>query len=111
REAEARGLALETASDFAAVPGQGVTGKVSGRQVLVGNAAFLAEHGIVGVSSGILVAVEGKFAGAITVADVIRPTTLEAIRQLRSEGMRIVMLTGDGRVAAEEIGKQLGIDE
>jgi Cu+-exporting ATPase len=59
----------------------------------------------------LFVAVDGKFAGSLGVADPIKPTTADAIRQLHAEGMRVVMLTGDSHVTAEAVAKELGIDE
>jgi Cu+-exporting ATPase len=72
----------------------------------------MKEAGIEASGSGMLfAAVDGKFAGSFTVADPIKATTADAIRQLRGEGMRIVMLTGDQRGTAEAVAKELGIDE
>ena len=71
----------------------------------------VAVTGSINVSSALFVAVDGKFAGRLSVADPIKSTSAEAIRQLHAEGMRIVMLTGDSRVTAEAVAKQLGIDE
>jgi P-type Cu+ transporter len=110
RAAEAKGMQLDEVRDFSAIPGRGVGGFVGNRLVLVGNAAFLAVPGIAGQGSGILVAVDGKFAGSIVVADPIRPTTPEAIRLLHADGLRIVMLTGDLRATAESVAAQLGLD-
>jgi len=62
-------------------------------------------------SSALFVAVDGKFAGQLSVADPIKATSAEAIRQLHADGMRIVMLTGDSRITADAVAKQLGIDE
>jgi len=73
---------------------------------------MMREAGVEASGSGaLLVAVDGKFAGRLVVSDPIKATSAEAIRQLRAEGLRIVMLTGDSRATAETVGKQLGIDE
>ena len=110
--AEDRGIALGSAENFEAVPGKGARGRIDGMDVLVGNLAMLKTAGVYGVEpSALLVAVDGEFAGRLSVADPIKATTAEAIRQLRAEGIRIVMLTGDSRTTAEAVAKQLGIDE
>jgi P-type Cu+ transporter len=109
--AEAKHIPLSEVSEFAATAGKGVSGVVDGHKVLVGNSAYLAEKGVHGEGAGMLVAIDGEFAGAITVTDPIRTTTPEAIRQLHADGLRIVMATGDRRATAESIGSRLGIDE
>jgi len=110
--AEDRGIALGSAENFEVVPGKGARGRIDGMDVLVGNLAMLKTAGVYGVEpSALLVAVDGEFAGRLSVADPIKATTAEAIRQLRAEGIRIVMLTGDSRTTAEAVAKQLGIDE
>ncbi len=122
--AEARGLTLRAASDFSSITGKGVQGVVDGRKVALGNAALL-EH--LRVDAGPLaepaeglrrdgqtvmfVLIDGKPAGLIGVADPVKETTAEAIKQLHAEGLRIVMLTGDGRTTAETVARKLGIDE
>jgi len=91
--AEDRGIALGSAENFEVVPGKGARGRIDGMDVLVGNLAMLKTAGVYGVEpSALLVAVDGEFAGRLSVADPIKATTAEAIRQLRAEGIRIVML-------------------
>jgi Cu+-exporting ATPase len=110
--AEDRGITLGSAENFQAVPGKGARGRVDGIEIAVGNLALMQEAGVdVNGSSALFVAAGGKFAGRLSVADPVKATTAEAIRQLRAEGMRIVMLTGDSRATAEAVAKQLGIDE
>ena len=122
--AQQRKLALSAASDFVSQTGKGVSGTVEGRKVELGNAALLAglklEPGALDAeaermrSAGqtvMFAVVDGTLAGLIGVADPIKPTTAEAIRQLHAEGLRLVMLTGDSRTTAESVAKQLGIDE
>ena len=110
-EARARGLTLADASAFQPVTGLGVTGRVAGRTVAVGGPGLMARLGIVTEAhEGILVAVNGVLAGAITVADPIKPTTAAALDALRAAGMRIVMLSGDNQAAADAVGRALGID-
>ena len=122
--AEARGLSLEAASDFAAPTGQGVTGTVDGRAVALGNHRLLDA---LGVDPGSLaaraearrengetvmfVAVGGRAAGLVAVADAIKPGAAEALKALRAEGLRLVMLTGDNRTTALAVARALGIDE
>ncbi len=117
RGAEARGLRLAAATDFESLTGRGVRATVDGLKVIVGNRKLMDVSGI-DVSAAptefdavMFVAVSGKYAGVITVADPIKATTPEAIRQLHAEGIRIVMLTGDSRTTADAVAKSLGIDE
>jgi P-type Cu+ transporter len=113
RTALAKGLRLDEVREFSAVAGKGVRGIVEGRTVLAGTPAFLAENGVSPGSEaeGIHVAIDGRFAGLIRIADPIRPTTPEAIQQLKADGLRLVMVTGDRRSMAERVARQLGIDE
>ncbi|HMF12410.1 MAG TPA: copper-translocating P-type ATPase, partial [Gemmataceae bacterium] len=123
RGAEARQLRIPTAKDFQARTGKGVVGNVEGRQVILGNAALLNEHGIAidavhprleslrrEGQTGVIVAIDGQLAGFVSVVDPLRDSTREAIEQLHADRMRIVMLTGDSRTTAEAVGRQLGID-
>ena len=121
--AEGKGLALTQVDEFASHTGKGVTGRIGGRAVAIGNVRLLEA---LGVQSGglatqaermraegetvMLVAVDGKAAGLIGVADPIKETTAEAIRQLHEEGLQVVMLTGDSRATAEAVAHKLGID-
>ncbi|MCI0460243.1 MAG: heavy metal translocating P-type ATPase [Gemmataceae bacterium] len=122
--AEARGLSLTEARDFRALTGKGVVGQVDGRAVALGNAALLAEQGVKvdplraraealrgEGQTVVLVAVDGKLAGLLGVADPIRASTPEAIRLLHEDGLKIIMLTGDSRTTAGAVARQLGIDQ
>lgn len=122
--AEARGVELANASQFQAITGKGVTGKVNGKQVALGNLVLLESlnipaAGIKGQADAyraqgqtvMFVAIDGKAAGLITVADPIKETTVEAIRLLKEDGLRIVMLTGDNKVTAQTVAKKVGIEE
>jgi P-type Cu+ transporter len=115
-------LKLSEPSEFKYSAGKGIQGVVEGKQVAAGNAALMSEIGAWRLGTGriqgrvpggttILVAIDGKYAGNIIVADTLKPSTPAAIRGLRDLGIRIVMLTGDNRAAAEEIAARLGIDE
>lgn len=121
---EARGIEIPAASAFESITGKGAQGTVGGKKVAIGNQAML--EGL-GVESGTLssraeelrregqtvmfVVIDGKMAGMIGVADPIKETSAEAIKQLHGEKIRIVMLTGDSRTTAEAVAKKLGIDE
>ncbi len=122
--AEARGLATTNVADFRSVTGKGVVGVVDGRRVAVGNPALLAEAGATAPAltaradalrrdgaTVMFVALDGVAAGLIAVADRVKPTTVEAIRALKAEGLRVVMLTGDNRVTAEAVARAVGIDQ
>jgi P-type Cu+ transporter len=122
--AKERSLKISDATDFQAFSGKGVTGLVEGRRIILGNAAFLAEKGAhIDASltqtqkiqqSGVtvlLAAVDGKLAGVLGVSDPIRKTTPEALRLLRADGLRIIMLTGDSKTTAEAVARTVDINE
>ena len=124
RGAQERGLHLSNTARFQSVPGKGVVGLVDGREVVLGNGALLESRNIeitplAGIAdearqqgqTAMLIAVEGRPAGLIAVSDPIKSTTPEALQALRQDGLHLVMLTGDNRVTAEAIARQLGIDE
>jgi P-type Cu+ transporter len=124
KAAEARGLTLAEVSDFAAPSGKGVTGRVESRAVALGNRRLLDELGIASNelaaeadrlraegATVIFVAVDGRLAGAIAIADPIKESTPAALAGLRAEGLRLVMLTGDHKATAEAVARKLGIDE
>jgi Cu+-exporting ATPase len=122
--AKERKLPLAEVTDFDSPVGKGVVGKVAGVELASGAAKFLAEKGI-DVSSldaaaeqqrarsatVIFVAIGGKLAGFVAIADPIKATTPDALKQLREAGVKIVMLTGDGKTTAQAVGRELGIDE
>jgi P-type Cu+ transporter len=120
--ARERGTALAEVAGFAAVPGRGVRGSADGHPLVLGTAAFLRESGIdVGAldavaeaerreaRSVVFLAVDGKPAALLSFADPVKPGAREALDALRADGLEIVMLTGDGRAAAEAVGRALGI--
>jgi Cu+-exporting ATPase len=127
--AQARGVALIGATDFRSITGKGVTGTVDGARVALGNLALLEELGLARpgpvVSSTelaaradelrrrgqtvVYVAIDGAIAGLLGIADPIKPSAADAIRTLRADGLRIVMLTGDSRATAEAVAAELGL--
>ncbi len=122
--ARERGLAIPAAQDFASLTGQGVTARVEGHALALGNASLMQALGVdvsalearaqalrVEAQSVMLVAVDGQAAGLLGVADPIKESTFEAIEKLHAEGIRIVMLTGDNRHTAEAVAQKLGLDE
>jgi Cu+-exporting ATPase len=122
--AKAANATTVEASDFASVTGQGVTGTVRGRSVALGNAGLMAASGVdVGTfaaradalrrdgATALFVAVDGKAAGIIAVADPIKPTTQAAIDALKADGIHVVMLTGDNKTTADAVARRLGIDD
>ena len=122
--AEARGIRTEAAKQFESITGKGVFGVVDGRRVFLGNRALLEEIHVqageltshaeelrAGGQTVMFVAVDGKPAGLIGVADPVKETTPEAIRELHATGLRIVMLTGDSETTARAVAKRLGIDD
>jgi Cu+-exporting ATPase len=119
----ARGAELAEAEEFESVTGGGVVGRVDGRRVLLGSRRFLEDAGVAtGAlapeaerlrSEGqtvIFAAVDGRAAGLLGVADPIKDSTPEAVDWLRSDGVQIVMLTGDSRTTAEAVARRLGLD-
>jgi Cu+-exporting ATPase len=124
RGAEERGLTLASPIDFTSETGKGVVGIVDGHRVAVGNPALFAALGIdPGDLAGraeklredgqgvMLVAVDGRAAGLVAVADPIKESAIGALKSLRSDAIRTVMLTGDSRATAEAVGRKLGLDE
>ncbi|MDE3177893.1 MAG: heavy metal translocating P-type ATPase [Pseudomonadota bacterium] len=124
KAASERKLTLAPAQDFDAPSGKGVTGTIEGRRIVIGNAIMMRAAAIDVAplektaddlrrdgASAIFVAFDGEPAGVLAIADPIKPTTAAAIRALRGEGIRIVMLTGDNKTTAEAVGRKLEIDE
>jgi heavy metal translocating P-type ATPase len=106
-----RGLALSKAEQFESAPGKGVTAIVDGRRVSVGKPATPQDVPNDSGQTIVHVAIDGAPAGTIGLADPVKPSAREAIQSLQRDGLRIVMLTGDNRSAAEVVARALGIDE
>jgi Cu+-exporting ATPase len=122
--AKTNNINLASATDFQSRTGLGISGKVDGKIISVGNDKFLQETGASidalkhdaaelrrNGQTVIFVAVDGRPAGLIGIADPIKPSTAQALRDLKAAGLRIVMLTGDSRGTAEAVAAELGIDE
>jgi Cu+-exporting ATPase len=122
--AKAHHIELRPLSQFQSFTGKGVSGDVGYRRVLVGTANFLAENGVATNAlesaaeelrdSGhtvTFVAVDGGLAGVLGIADPIRPSAAEAIHALMQDGIRVAMITGDNRVTAQAVARQLGVNE
>ena len=122
--AKERGLTLSDPTDVDSPVGKGLTGTVNGYRVLIGSAKFLEESGA--NTSGwkqradevraegatvVLVAVDGAIAGALGIADPVRPTTPQALAELTAQGIRVVMMTGDNAVTAAAVARKLGIKD
>jgi Cu+-exporting ATPase len=116
-------LRLSQPTEFASTPGKGIQGTVDGKRIAVGNIALMKDVGAFAEDNPafaiarhpdgttLLVAINGKCAGNLVVADQIKQSAPETVRALKNQGLRIVMLTGDNRATAAEIAKQLGITE
>ncbi len=122
--ARERGLGLDKAEEFESSTGIGVRGSVGGKQLALGNTALMTQLGISfeGLTSQaealrsngasvMYLAIDGRLAGLLSVADPIKASTAEALANLKSTGMRVIMATGDGLTTAKAVADQLGIDE
>ena len=122
--AKANHISLPTVSKFHATPGRGVAGEVEGRSIVAGNPQFLREAGISPDSmlatatelrhagqTVVFAAIDDRLAGVLGIADPIKASTAEAIRDLQREGLRVTMLTGDSRSTGEAVARNLGITE
>jgi len=126
--ARSRGAVLVSGAQFQSTTGKGISGLVGGKRVAVGTLSFLGDTiGVAGDTltaldqeaerlrqegqTVVFVAIDGTAGGLLGVADPIKPSTAEAVRLLKGEGLRLVMLTGDHRQTAAAVGRQLGLDE
>ncbi len=124
-DAQSKGVPLPEVKNFRAVPGKGVVGEVEGRNVAVGTKLLMEELGVdmsgeilnrlkeleSQGKTAVLVAVEGKLAGAVALSDRVRPESYEAVKELKALGKRVVMITGDSEEVARYVAQELGIDE
>jgi Cu+-exporting ATPase len=124
RAAKERDLALANVEEFDSPTGKGVTGKVDGKNILLGNVGYLQSLGIEtrlmeaqaealrGDGATVInTAVDGKLAGLFAIADPIKPSTPDALKALAADGIKVIMLTGDNRTTANAVAKRLGISE
>ena len=124
KAAEGRGVAISPVADFDSPTGKGALGKVEGKRIALGNAKFLAELGVDVAplasqaeelrkegATAIFMAVDGKVAGMLAIADPVKAATPEALSGLKTEGVRVVMLTGDNWTTAKAVARRLGIDD
>jgi P-type Cu+ transporter len=123
--AQEKGLAIPAATNFQSITGGGVAADVDGRRVMIGTPALLQSHGISGLDelqeiattlqtkaqTVVFTAIDGRIAGALAVADPLKESASEAIRELRGAGVEIVMLTGDSERTARAVAEQLAIDK
>jgi Cu+-exporting ATPase len=122
--AVARGLNLHHAEEFESLPGLGVVGVVDGETVLIGNTALMEKYGVlvepmistsermsVEGKTPLWIAIEGRLAAVLAVADTIKPGSIDAVRKMHDEGLRVVMLTGDNERTAHAIAQRVGIYE
>ncbi len=117
-------ITFSEAKNFITPIGKGVSGEVENQKILIGNAKFLAENSVdceelksmaeklkEDGATVIFISINQKFAGLFAIEDSLKPTTLEAVKELQNLGLRIVMLTGDSKKTAEKVARQLGISE
>ncbi len=122
--AEARGATLQETADFEAVTGKGVRGNIGGRAVALGNTAMMREMGVDTAraeeradalraegKTAMFIAVGGDLVGIVAVADPIKDSTAQAIKELHRQGLRVIMATGDNERTAQAVAGKLGIDE
>ena len=122
--AKNRALTLAPIESFASITGGGVSGLCDGKHMLIGSSSLLLEQGITGLDSllttaanrqaegqtAIFVAIDGKAAGMLSVADPIKPTSAEAVASLKQLGIKIIMVTGDNKLTAAAVAKSLNLD-
>jgi Cu+-exporting ATPase len=124
RAAKERDLALANVEEFDSPTGKGVTGKIDGRNILLGNVGYMQSLGVETQSmeahaealrgdgaTVINIAIDGKIAGLFAIADPIKPSTPDALKALAADGIKVIMLTGDNRTTANAVAKRLGISE
>src|SRR6266705_1149282 len=120
--AASRGVTMEDPSDFEAIAGQGVRAAIGEHRILIGNRSLMVSAGIPVADESVLhamesagktamiLAVDGRVAGVIAVADTLKEHSIEAVRSLKAMGIEVIVLTGDNRRTAEAIARQVGVD-
>ena len=122
--ARGRGVRWERAADFEALTGKGLRAVVAGREILVGSPSFFREMGVESQEAAfllekvtengqtpVLVSRDGAFLGVLGISDPVKPESAAAVARLREMGLKVIMLTGDHRAAAEAIGREVGVHE
>ncbi len=125
-EATRQGVALRPVEEFKALPGRGVSARIDGHELLIGNLTLMTEQGVSGLDEGtaqeadnlarqgctaLYLALDGAMAAIFGVADTIKEETPETVARLKAMGLRVIMLTGDHEATARAIARQAGIDE
>jgi Cu+-exporting ATPase len=123
-EADQRGIKTTSVSDFDSPTGKGALGVVEGHKIVLGSATFLAEHNADTTAlaraadelrargaTAIFAAIDGKAAAIFAIADPVKPTTPDALKALKAEGIKVVMVTGDNQTTAKAVAGELGIDD
>ncbi|WP_031515741.1 heavy metal translocating P-type ATPase [Desulfofalx alkaliphila] len=124
KSAQEKGISLAEPEEFDAVPGHGISAKVNGKKILIGNLRLMKSQklelgeGILKTSDQLadegktpmFIAIDGSIAGVVAVADTVKETSLKAVKVLKQMGIEVIMLTGDNRRTAEAVGRQVGID-
>jgi P-type Cu+ transporter len=118
-EAKSRGIELPRAGEFSTAEGKGIEAVVEGRRVRVGNSSFVEAssleseivHNSEAARTVLLVSIDGVLAGLIAIADPVKPSSTAAIRELRSQGLRVIMMSGDNERTAKAVARQVGIEE
>ncbi len=120
--AKLKGLTLTSPTDFMAVSGKGLSAKVNGQSILIGNEAWMKENNVSYEETDqikalsdqgktvLLAAIDGKLQGLLAIADLLKPEAIETVRKLKKLGIKVAMITGDNRRTAAAIAKQAGID-
>ncbi|KAB8129002.1 copper-translocating P-type ATPase [Gracilibacillus oryzae] len=119
-----KNIELVDVDDFTAIPGHGIEVKISNKHILVGNRKLMQNHQVdvggaeqelinyeIEGKTAMLIAIDGQFRGIVSVADTIKETAPQAIRELKEQGLEVIMLTGDNERTAQAIAKQVGIDK
>jgi len=116
-----RNLTFSQPQEFQSIPGRGIRGTVDGRAVAIGNPSLMVDVGALQKpgfisrgspgTTGLGVAIDGKFLGTFGVADPLKPSAVETVRELKNLGLRVVMLTGDNKVVAANVAKSVGLDD
>lgn len=109
--AKEKGISLLNVKNFESYPGNGIAGQVESNEILIGTERFLKDNGVLKTEEGMGIAINGLYAASFKIEDPIKSTTIEAVKDLHKEGLKIVMATGDAASTAETVAQKIGIDE